>query len=263
MKKILPVILLVYAVIISGCSSEPTSSEVSYTSENTIESTLLKSKPQDTVNTDSEDSKEDKLIPTSHKIENFEIIGQLPELPTGCEITAITMVLNYYGLNPDKIQMAMEYLPTTDYYTYYDNDKLVGPDLDNYFVGDPTGRGCICGTNAIITAANAFLEDIESGYTARDLSNRNVLDLYEYVFQDKPIAVWTTIEMADRYETEGWYTESGKYVEWSHNDHCSVLIGYSEETVTIVDPLLGIVEYNREQFERVFASRGSKAVALF
>lgn len=297
MKKILPVILLAYIVLISGCSAEPVSTEVSKsTSENPVESTTSQSKPKSTVNTNSETSKEvsknapknpvesttpqikskstvnnnsetskeNKLIPVSHKIENFEIIGQLPELPTGCEITAMTMVLNYYGLNPDKIQMATEYLPTTAYYTYYENDKLIGPDLDNYFLGDPTSEyGYVCGTNAIITASNAFLEDIDSNYVARDLSGCDISDLYGYVSQDKPIAVWTTIEMADRYETEGWYTESGKYVEWSQNDHCNVLIGYSEETVTIADPLLGIVEYDKEQFEKVLASRGSKAVALF
>lgn len=265
MKKILSVILLAYVVLISGCSAEPTSAEVSKSiSEKPVESTASQIESKSTLNTNSENSKEDKLIPSSHQIEDFEIIGQLPELPTGCEITAMTMVLNYYGLNPDKIQMATEYLPTTDYYTYYENDKLMGPDLDNYFLGDPTSEyGYVCGTNAIITATNAFLKDINSNYVARDLSGCDISDLYKCVSQDKPIAVWTTIEMADRYETEGWYTESGKYVEWSQNDHCNVLIGYSEKTVTIADPLLGIVEYDKKQFEKVLASRGSKAVTLF
>lgn len=38
--------------------------------------------------------------------DDFPIIIQNPELPTGCEITALTMVLNYYGYPADKIVMA-------------------------------------------------------------------------------------------------------------------------------------------------------------
>ena len=37
-----------------------------------------------------------------------EIISQLPELPTGCEITAVTMMLRYAGYNVNKIQLANE-----------------------------------------------------------------------------------------------------------------------------------------------------------
>ncbi|MYV23604.1 C39 family peptidase, partial [Ligilactobacillus salivarius] len=37
-----------------------------------------------------------------------EVIGQNPELPTGCEITAVTMMLRYAGANINKIQLANE-----------------------------------------------------------------------------------------------------------------------------------------------------------
>ncbi len=76
--------------------------------------------------------------------------------------------------------------------------------------------------------------------------------------KDKPIIVWTTTEMADRCETDDWYTENGKHLEWSQNDHCSVLIGYTEKTVKIADPILGDVEYSKTQFEKVLTSRGKK-----
>lgn len=39
---------------------------------------------------------------------NAEVICQLPELPTGCEITAVTMMLRYAGYNVNKIQLANE-----------------------------------------------------------------------------------------------------------------------------------------------------------
>ncbi|MDY3256762.1 MAG: C39 family peptidase, partial [Ruminococcus callidus] len=39
-------------------------------------------------------------VPTSHSI-NVEAVLQNPELPTGCEITSLTTVLNYWGYDVD------------------------------------------------------------------------------------------------------------------------------------------------------------------
>lgn len=36
---------------------------------------------------------------------------QTPELPNGCEITALTAVLNYYGAATNKMEMTDQYLP--------------------------------------------------------------------------------------------------------------------------------------------------------
>lgn len=97
MKKLIIFILLA-TVLLSGCSANNTSNQQTTSSEKTKQTIAyksLESKPQATT----EASKNDKnSIPVSYTIKNFEIIGQLPELPTGCEITALTMVLNYYGL---------------------------------------------------------------------------------------------------------------------------------------------------------------------
>ncbi|MCD7807551.1 MAG: C39 family peptidase [Lachnospiraceae bacterium] len=201
---------------------------------------------------------------SSHLIENFEIICQMPELPTGCEIVAMTMVLNYYGFDVDKTIMASEYLPTAAASFYYGNDGLkYGPDLNAYFVGDPfSDAGYICGTEAILTAANGYLRDEKSTLTAVDLTGSSAEELYRMVSQDVPVVVWVTIGMEERYSTDGWYTEEGRYVEWSSNDHGAVLIGYTEDTVTIADPISGLVEYSREDFESVFASRGNQCVVL-
>ena len=41
---------------------------------------------------------------------NVKCVLQNPELPTGCEITALTIVLNYLGYDVDKLTMADKYL---------------------------------------------------------------------------------------------------------------------------------------------------------
>lgn len=266
MKRILSSIFLL-VVLFTGCTNnnyEDADNSFKSSSEISKPTSYDESKKENSVKEVVSEVSERKTIPQSHKINNFEIIAQLPELPTGCEITAMTMVLNYYHLNPDKMEMATKYLPTTEYYAHYENGRLIGPDLNNYFLGDPTSvYGYVCGTGAIITAVNRFLSDTKSTYIIKDLTGHDTTELYRYVSEDKPIVVWTTIEMADRYETEGCYTENGEYVEWSQNDHCSVLIGYTDKTVIIADPILGEVEYSKKQFEKVLASRGNKYVALF
>lgn len=205
-------------------------------------------------------------VPTpsgSHLIEDFPLELQMPELPTGCEITAMTMVLQYYGFDADKVEMATEYLPTTPAEFTTGADGLTyGPDLNLYFVGDPAGVGYVCGTTPIVQAADAYLEAQGSSLRAEDLTGARPQDLYVLVDRDIPVVVWVTISMADRSDTEGWYTESGEYVEWSTNDHGAVLIGYDADTVTIADPLAGQVQYDRAQFESVYATRGSQCVIL-
>ena len=201
---------------------------------------------------------------TEYLIDPFDIIFQMPELPTGCEITALTMVLNYYGMEADKVEMAAEYLPTQELNLYYGSDgRLYGNDLNRYFVGNPTTiNGYVCGTEAIVTAANAYLQEQGSTLRAVDYTGTDVDTLYQLVSQDVPVIVWITISMAEREETQGWYTETGEYVDWSINDHGAVLIGYTQDTVTIADPISGKIEYSREDFEHVFASRGNQCVIL-
>ena len=200
----------------------------------------------------------------SYIIDNFNIIYQNPELPTGCEITAMTMVLNYYGYNVDKVTMASEYLPCTSADLYYGDDGcLYGNDMNNYFIGNPfSTSGVICGTGAIVTAANDLLSDWGSRMQAMDITGASPEELFALVSQDIPVVVWATINMEERGSTEGWYTENGVYVDWSSNDHGVVLIGYSDSTVTIADPISGEVTYDRNIFEDIFASRNNQCVIL-
>ncbi len=207
----------------------------------------------------------DETFPEHYLIEEFPIIYQMPELPTGCEITALTMVLHYYGFSVDKTEMAARYLPTLPSEgTYYGADGLLyGNDLNQYFLGDPaTEYGITCGTGAIITAADSYLADCGSLMTAEDGTGSSPEELYELVSEDIPVVVWCTIDMHDRVVEGGWYTESGTYVDWGMYDHGAVLIGYDSETVTIADPLAGEAEYDREQFEKVYEERGSQCVVL-
>ena len=201
---------------------------------------------------------------TGTRLTDFEIMEQYPELPTGCEITAMTMVLNYYGYNVDKVTMALDYMPKIQAEFYRGEDgRLMGPDLENFFVGDPTEEtGYICGTGAIVTAANAYLTDVGSDMTAVAMKNAQPEELYDLIDQGTPVVIWCTINMEDRAETDSWYREDGTYMEWSTNDHGAVLIRYDEDTVTVADPIYSRITVSRVQFEKIFAERGGQCVIL-
>lgn len=187
----------------------------------------------------------------------FPVVLQRPELPTGCEITALTMLINYYGYPVSKITMAKDYLPTVKS-GYWGN-----VDLDYYFCGDPfTTSGLICGPGALVTASNNYFSDCGSAVRGYDITGASASDMYSYVCGGQPVVVMSTIGMANRKSTYGWTTPSGKYVSASTNDHGSVLIGWDSSSVTIACPLFGIQQYTKAQFEKVISSRGNRGMIL-
>ena len=113
--------------------------------------------------------------------------------------------------------MASEYLPTASANRYYGADgRLYGTDMNEYFIGDPfTEGGIICGTGAIVTAADGYLADTGSALRAYDITGSSPEELYRRVRNGQPVVVWVTISMADRRAAQGWYTENGDYVDWS------------------------------------------------
>lgn len=192
----------------------------------------------------------------AHEISGFPVVYQNPELPTGCEVTALTMLLNYYGYPVSKTTMASNYLPQVA------SGYTGRVDLDYYFCGNPYGVGIGCGAGALVTAANRFLADSGSALCGVDLTGASADTLYGYVSEGMPVVVMVTIGMANRKAVKGWHTTEGKYVTWSDNDHGLVLIGWDANSVKVACPLFGIKTYSRAQFEKIYVGRGCKAMIL-
>jgi len=202
-------------------------------------------------------------VPKKHIIKDFDVIYQTPELPTGCEITAFAMALNYHGFKVNKEALALYFLPRKEPVFTEKDGKKYGHDLNRFFIGNPsTDIGYVCGTQAVITAAEKYFRFIRSDSKVVDITGSQPEDLYRYVSRNIPVTVWVTIELRKRESKEGWYTEDGQYVEWDTVDHGAVLIGYDENTVTIADPLSGIVTYEKKEFEDIFKQRGNQCVII-
>ena len=192
-------------------------------------------------------------------------ILQNPELPVGCEITALTILLNYYGFDADKTDMAKNYLPTSWGNSRTVDGKLYKDSFFDYFIGDPFSRGYGCFSPAIEKAANAYISSHGGGYTVKNISGCHPDTLYEYLIAGTPVLCWATDGMIEPEYYETWYDNAtGEQLDWYLNEHCFVLAGFNiaNSTVTLNDPMKGIIDYNIDKFEVRFKQMHSQAIVL-
>lgn len=186
---------------------------------------------------------------------DVEPILQLPELPTGCEITSLATVLNYYGYDISKTQLADEYLECGEVGDTDPNEKFIGSPYDIH--------SCGCFSNVIADAAKSFSEKNGCNFKVYNLYGLSLDDLYKYVEDGKPVVIWSTIDLKETYRNITWDVD-GKEIAWRANEHCMVLIGYDKDNNTCIvsDPLQGIKEYPRDLFNQRYEEFGKQAVVV-
>lgn len=195
---------------------------------------------------------------------DMENILQNPELPVGCEITALTIYLRYLGFDADKIDLAQNYLPKGGNAQYKD-DLLYKDSFFDYFIGDPFSRGYGCFANAIVKAAESYIEDNGGGYDVIDLSGSHPDVLYDYLAEGIPVICWATDGMIEPEYYESWYDNAtGEKLDWYLNEHCFVLAGFNmnADIVTLNDPMKGIIDYNINKFETRYEQMYSQAIVI-
>lgn len=192
-------------------------------------------------------------------------ILQCPELPTGCETTALTILLNHMGYGVDKLTLARQYLPKLDF--YWDGDVYYGADFRTTFAGDPEDEYSYgCYAPCIVTAANAYLSSVGAGVSAYDETGSSFDSLLtDYIDHDIPVLIWVT--SSDLHETEltsTWVTPEGETIQWVAYEHCVVLTGYDMEsqTVYVSDPLVGNTSYDMSRIRQRYADMGHQCVRI-
>lgn len=191
-----------------------------------------------------------ETIENYYKMEDFEWLSQNPELPTGCEITSLTSVLNYYGINVKKETMADDYLKKGDG-SYY-----------KMFLGNPRDTGSFgCMAQPIVDAANLYFKKNNVSMKASNVSGVTFDKILEYVSQGVPMIVWNTMGMAPAYESQT-LTLDGREYTWIAPEHCVVVVGYDLDNneVYVADPMAGMVTRNLKTFEERYDSLKRQAV---
>ncbi|HHX54197.1 MAG TPA: C39 family peptidase [Clostridiales bacterium] len=193
-------------------------------------------------------------------------ILQTPELPNGCEITSLTILINHLGFDVDKLTMADKLLdkvkPYTDANPYKEN------------AGDPRDavKSYGCYAPVIYNTAVKYFSNIVPAagnttiYSPKDLTGTQPRELYRMISEGNPIIVWTTRQPDTAPDIlRSWTAPDGTLINWKHPSHTVVLIGYdySAGTVTICDPLYeGSMKISMELFELRYRQMGSQAVAV-
>lgn len=182
-------------------------------------------------------------------------ISQLPQLPTGCEVTALATVLNYLGYPVDKETLADNYLP---------KGAVGSTDFREAFVGNPRKAdsfGCYVG--AILSAADNYFATVSHTHKVYDISGSSKEQLYREVRAGNPVLVWGTINNMEPYFTAEW-TVNGEKLQWLAGEHCFVLSGFDLEknTVIVSDALNGIIEYDADLFFTRYQQMYSQALVI-
>ncbi len=193
---------------------------------------------------------------------NIDVVSilQKPELPSGCEATALTMLLNYIGFDADKLTIADDYLPKGEYRR---------SDYNKVFVGNPRSilaYGCTAGV--IEETAEKYLRehDTENKWKVKNITGCSVETLYSAVDNGCPVIVWASIDMGEIVPDFVTWTDekTGEKISWYGGEHCLLLTGYDmdERLIYVNDPLRGSVSYDMKIFEIRFKQMNYNAIII-
>lgn len=187
------------------------------------------------------------------------IIRQFPELRSGCEVTSLAMLINYYGIDVDKMELADRMdkdetpmrLRKDGSIAYWGNPNIG-------FVGDVTGksRGFGIYHGPLLNLMKQYIP------TAVDLTEKPFEDIERQVSEGIPVIVWTTINFVIPNNWVVWDSPLGP-IRTTFSEHAVLLVGYDEESVYVNDPWTGRAAYkvNKERFIATWEAMGRQAIS--
>ena len=188
---------------------------------------------------------------------DLNLVSKFPELPSGDEITALCMVLNYLKHDVDKCDLSDLYLSKGPAHYTDIFEANAGNPKDTY-----NSYGCM--PPVIVNAANKFISINGGSFCATDISGYNADMLYYEVSQGNPVIVWACDEFDSTPSVFRTLIIDGKEIYLKSNVNTLVLIGYDLEkrTVTLANPSGNIFDIDINLFEKRFSEVGSYAVLI-
>ncbi|WP_423408325.1 C39 family peptidase [Heyndrickxia sp. MSNUG] len=197
------------------------------------------------------------------KLMSAPLVKQMPELPRGCEVTSLTMMLNYAGKKANKMTLAKQVKKDPTPYRYVDGKRYFGnPHVG--FVGDmysfsKPGFGVF--HRPIAELANTYMPNRIVNFSGQ--SFESVLD---YVGAGRPVWVITTSTfnyVPGKY-WQTWYTPQGQ-VRITYKEHSVLITGYDSKYIYFNDPLDGKKNkrHPKSQFIQGWNQYGKQAISYF
>ena len=196
------------------------------------------------------------------RLEQVKVIKQRPELPRGCEVTSLAVLLDYYMENPpDKMTLAREVKKSTtdmrieEGFVHFSNmhEEFAGS-MENL---DEEGLGVYI--EPIRQLAQEYIDT-----QAVNISGVSFKQLLTFVSMGKPILIIipNRYQAVSDYAIEVWKTNSG-YMEVTYQEHSVVVLGFDDTYVYYSDPSKGIIDKKpKESFEAAWVSMGSQGLII-
>ncbi|MDR4943190.1 C39 family peptidase (plasmid) [Bacillus sp. N5-665] len=186
------------------------------------------------------------------------LILQKPELMRGCEVTSLAMVLQFSGVQVDKMELAskIKHVP-------FQSNGLKG-NMHKGFIGDMAtfdkpGLGVY--VEPILELGKLYVTEEK----VKNLSHKEPQQIYEAIDQGLPVWVLTNALFKqlpdDQFYT--WKTEAGE-MKVTYQQHSVVVTDYDDQYVYINDPLKTEkhIAINRNDFEQAWIQMGRQAMAI-
>ncbi|HCM90110.1 MULTISPECIES: C39 family peptidase [Vagococcus] len=198
------------------------------------------------------DNTEDYRLPVS-------LANQLdePSLENGCEVTALSMLLNYYSYDYNKnvLQEKIKKEPYQDKHNYFGD-----PDMG--FVGDASGKTPGSGVN-VEPIYELATQVVKSPYKVVNSSGLPLNEILEKVHEGHPVWVITTIDYQEPKDNDlvDWPTRNGMK-QFSIKHHAAVIIGFNQEEVFLNDPYGKEVIVKKNIFEQIYIKTGQQSLYI-
>ncbi|CAM3652174.1 C39 family peptidase [Marinicrinis lubricantis] len=186
------------------------------------------------------------------------LIMQYPELPRGCEITTLTMLLNFNGIMKTKMEMEKE-LPRDNTPLVQDKDGNIiswgNPHVG--FVGDITlkSKGFGVYNGPMFALLKKYIP------TAVNLTGNDFSAVEASIAKGVPVMVWNTVHYSPPEDWVEWQSPSGK-VRTTFKEHTVLVVGYDKQYVYINDPLKETkqLRVDKQQFIKGWEALGKQAI---
>ena len=174
------------------------------------------------------------------------LIRQLPELPRGCEVTSLAMLLKFKGVEIDKMTLAEEV-------ERHENNPYKGFVGDMYQYSKP-GYGVY--NEPIFDLAHKYLPE-----TAMNMTYCDFEDLYYLIDKDNPVWVITNSTYAplqgSRFVMH--QTDDGNILI-TYSEHSVLITGYDESYIYFNDPLGQATKAEKTKFIAAWEQMGRQAI---
>lgn len=202
-----------------------------------------------------------KKNPPKSVLLDVPVVSQLPELKNGCEITSLTMMLNYNGISVDKMTLADKVKKDTTPITY--NGSSIGswgnPNVG--FVGDITGKSP--GYSIYPEPLKPLVEEYMPGKSLI-LNGVDYSDIEKVLADKRPVVVWVTVDFKPPTRQAQWVS-NGVNITVNLSQHAVLLTGYDENNVYYNDPLDNgkNKSVSKENFKGIWQTMGKHALSYY